>query len=553
MEVSLTHTNIKGLATGLAAALALALGVVASPVSATSITSEIERRLNSEQAQEILESANATTPVLQAFYTARGFQPAWVSENGAGARAMDIADMLGRSNLHGLDHSDYRAEEIQNLLKTKDAASLAKLDMLISMAVVEYTLDSQVGRVSPTESAKGIFIEPEADMPLETLIEAAWAEDPRAFLRAQAPQSFEYVRLKSAFADYRALAKSGGWNQVPESETLKLDMQGPEVEAVRRRLMKTGDLESLGDDPQLFDETLENAVKHFQKRHGLDEDGAVGKMTRAAMNVPVEARLQQMILNMERRRWMPDDLGESYVFVNLADFELKVVDGPKTIHDDRVVVGTRYHKTPIFSDEISYIVINPYWHITPSIARNEMLPKIQEDPDYFAKKRIKVLSDWSENATILDPQQIDWQQHSRSSFPYKLRQEPGEGNALGRIKFIFPNSHNIYLHDTPARDLFSRSVRSFSHGCIRVYQPLELARVLLRNDPNWSAQKIEAAVASGERQIVNLKVKIPVHLTYLTAWVNKDGTVHFRDDIYGRDAVLAEALGTERMSAELVQ
>jgi murein L,D-transpeptidase YcbB/YkuD len=228
-----------------------------------------------------------------------------------------------------------------------------------------------------------------------------------------------------------------------------------------------------------------------------------------------------------------------------------VVDEPKTIYDSRVVVGKPYHRTPVFSGDMTYLVINPYWHVPPSIARSEILPAVQKDPGYLAAKNFTVLSSWSANAAPLDPNKIDWKSISKGNLSYKFRQGSGDGNALGRIKFMFPNQFNVYLHDTPAKSLFDRAVRSFSHGCIRVADPPGLAEVVLNGQSGWTLDKIKAAIASEERQTVNLDKPLPVHITYLTAWVNKDGSVHFRDDIYGRDERLLAALERSHVTGQL--
>ena len=325
-------------------------------------------------------------------------------------------------------------------------------------------------------------------------------------------------------------------------------MTEPRVALMRERLRLWGDLQpaddeaAKGGDPNVYDPAMERAVKRMQFRHGLAADGVVGESTLAALNVPAEQRVTQIALNLERRRWMPDDLGQRHLLVNLADFTLKVVDEPKTIIDMRVVIGRTHHATPIFSHKMHYLVINPYWHVPPSIAEDELLPKIKKDVGYLAKKNFTVLSDWSSSAAVVDPATIDWSQYSSNNFPFKLRQGSGDGNALGRLKFMLPNHFDVYLHDTPAKALFAKAQRSFSHGCIRVENAIGLAEVVLAPTSEWTIDEIKTAIDSEERTIVRLVEPLPVHITYLTSWVNKDGTVHFRNDIYKRDARLADAL-----------
>ncbi len=488
---------------------------------------------------------------LRQFYEGRGFVPAWVDETGVTEQGRTLSRLLSAADLEGMVPANYGAEAIEAGLQAETPAELVALDFLMSRSLMHYGRDLSAGRVQPNKVDAELFIHPDPVKSLNLLSEAAATSDLQGFLLSLAPRSPNYARLKAALTIYRAVAEKGGWSTVPPGETLKPGMRDPRVRLLRRRLIEAGELETGGADPELFDPDVEAAVKSFQVRHGLDVDGAVGKMTLAALNVPVEARIEQMLLNMERRRWMPDDLGARYIFVNLADFQLKLVDGPKTVFDSRVVVGLPYHRTPVFSGEMSYLVINPYWHVPPSIARNEILPKVKKDVNYLAEKNIRVLSDWSANASILDPAKIDWQSVTKQNLRYKFRQDAGDSNALGRIKFMFPNKHDVYLHDTPARALFQKSVRSFSHGCIRVQDPPGLAEFVLNGMDGWDRDKVLAAIETGERQIVRLKNRLPVHITYLTAWVNKDGSVHFRDDIYGRDKRLREALERSNVTGEL--
>ncbi len=533
--------SIDSVLRGLSVAFVLFLVSAGLPAAAQDLSAAIEERLDLAAAADSDGGAQAATALRQ-FYAERAFRPLWIDGAGTSAKAGIAAEALAHADLDGLDPADYAAGLIAERLGATDPAAQAELEVLLSHAVAQYAGDLKAGRVVPNRIDDEFQIHPERPAAAEILGGVEQTDDLAAYLAGFAPQTPNYARLKQTLADYRAIAAAGGWSAVPEGETLKPGMTDPRVAAIRKRLAEAGDLTADQDDGStLFDPMLAAAVERFQGRHGLEQDAAVGAKTVAAMNVTASARVEQILLNMERRRWMPDDLGERYVFVNMADFELKVVDGPKTIHDTRVVVGTPFHRTPVFSGMMTYVVLNPYWNITPSIARNEILPKLRKDAGYLQKNDITVLSGWSEGATPVDPSTIDWSQVSARNFPYKLRQNPGAHNALGHIKFMFPNPYNIYLHDTPSRELFKRTVRSFSHGCIRVQNPVDLGAVLLAAD-GWTKEKLEAAIASGEQKVITLSRPIPVHLTYLTAWVNKDGSVNFRDDIYDRDKRLAAVL-----------
>jgi murein L,D-transpeptidase YcbB/YkuD len=486
--------------------------------------------------------------LLSRFYQEHEMAPLWVTSGGVSARGAALAVVLQAVEQDGLDPEEYGAGAVARLLAAHEPERLAELELRLSLALLEVSADLAAGRLEPSAVDPELFIHPEDVDRARVIRDAAAAADIGAFVAGFRPAQDEYRRLRAALADLRATAAAGGWPTVAEGPTLDPGMRHPRVGRLRARLHASGDLAmgkdaaAPGRDPDLYDAALRPAVERFQRRHGLAPDGRVGARTIAALNVPAESRIRQALLNLERRRWMPDRLGERYVFVNLADFHAKVVEGARTVFDTRVVVGARYHRTPVFSAEMTYVVINPYWHVPPSIARNELLPKIREDPGYLAANDFELLSDWSDGAAVLDPSTIDWSAVSAEAFPYKLREKPGPGNALGRIKFMFPNRFNVYMHDTPARALFEKTVRSFSHGCIRVERPEEFGAVVLGRQPGWSLDRIQAAIARGERRIVTLAAPLPVHITYLTAWVNKDGSVHFRDDVYGRDPLLAEAL-----------
>ena len=527
-------------------ALVLPLPALAGPLETA-----IAERMGAPLGAEVTEEESADIAALAAFYGARDYQPLWVSETGVTARGVTLAEHLLDAGSEGLDPNDYAAREIDALLDADTPGALADLETELNLGLMQFASDLASGRVEPALFDPETFVYPQDVERGQVLTGAAGSADIDAFIESFKPSSDRYDRTRLALEDYRRLAAGGGWPNVPEGETLKPSTTDPRVQALRSRLAVTGEVSGpAAGDPTFFDADLESAVRAFQARHGLEVDGKVGRESLAALNVPVERRIDQLILNLERRRWMPDDFGDRFVFVNLADFHLKVVVASggeeDTIFDSRVVVGTPYFRTPVFSDEITYIEINPYWTVPPSIARNELLPKIKKDPGYLAKNEYLLFDGWGESAKTLDPQNIDWTRVRADNFGYKIRQEPGDRNALGRIKFMFPNQFNVYLHDTPSKSLFGRASRAFSHGCVRVHEPITFAEFVLNGHEGWDEAKVREVIDSGKRTVVPLQTPLPVHLTYLTAWVNKDGSVHFREDIYGRDALLAKVLLADR-------
>jgi L,D-transpeptidase YcbB len=361
-----------------------------------------------------------------------------------------------------------------------------------------------------------------------------------------APPQLGFRRLREALMHHRELASRGGWPLIPDKMTkmtLKRGDHGPPVAALRERLSLGDDLGAgTWEDAELFDGALDQALKRFQRRHGLSEDGIMGDETRAELNVSVERRVEQLELNLERWRWLPQDLGRRHILVNIAAFELEVVEEDSVVLAMRVVVGRPYHDTPVFSDTMRYIVLNPYWEVPGKIAVKEMLPRIKRDPSYLAHENLRLFKGWGLEAREVDPGTVDWSAITPAAFPFRLRQDPGPRNALGRLKFMFPNKFNVYLHDTPARQLFEKPERDFSHGCIRIQEPIELAVYLLRQDPRWNREALLRALDETVDRSVPLPETIPIHLLYWTAWADGDGTIQFRRDIYGHDALLLEAL-----------
>ena len=351
-----------------------------------------------------------------------------------------------------------------------------------------------------------------------------------------------HLKLEFALAQYRNLQNKGGWPSVPGGPTMRKGDSGPRIATLRNRLLISGDVEEVNEQhSDLFDDEMVQAVRRFQERHGRTVDGIVGRNTLMDLNVPVEQRVRQIELNLERWQQLPRNLGERFIMVNTASFQLEVVENDQRLMKMRVVAGRRSRCTPEVSGELTYLVINPYWHIPHGIAKRDILPKIQEDPNYLVRQSILVFENWESDAPRIDAQSVEWSKVTERSFAFKLRQEPGPGNALGRVKFAFPNPFSVYLHGTPSQSLFRRAQRDFSSGCVRIEEPIELASLLLESEPGWSRKRIINTVRTGKTQVVRLSEKIPVHLSYWTAWVDENGTIHFRDDIYGRDKSL-EAL-----------
>ena len=472
------------------------------------------------------------------FYAAdRNYKPLWVRDNGPKSKAKDVLEVFRNAGKMGLNPNNYRIAQIERMMTAKTPRELAELELLLSRAFIDFGRDINRGVVLPNEASRENAITSK-ELGALTLIDGAENADVIAdYVRTLEPQTPEYQRLKGALATYRDIAKKGGFPVIPKGAALKPGMQDKRVPLIRQYLLLTGDLPAGADQAsETYDPDLLAAVKWFQFRHGLTDDGILAQTTFEAMGVPVASRIRQIELNLERRRWMDDDLGQYYILVNVADQELKVVKDGKTVHTSRVVVGKPFTRTPVFSEKMKYVVLNPYWNVPPNIANGEYLPKLKRNPGVLARENIRV---FNASGNQVDPYSVNWSGLSR--MPFSLRQDSGGKNALGKVKFMFPNRFNVYLHDTPSKSLFSKDLRIFSHGCMRVQNPLDLAQLILA-DEGWSRERIDAAVAKGGERIINLKKQIPVHVTYLTAWVNKDGAVNFRRDPYKRDEQLAEAL-----------
>jgi murein L,D-transpeptidase YcbB/YkuD len=333
----------------------------------------------------------------------------------------------------------------------------------------------------------------------------------------------------------------GGWQPFTTNiKKLEKGITHPDVALLRKRLSFGQDsIKSDSLDVNYFDQTLHNHVVLFQTRNGLHNDGVIGKKTVETLNVSLEERIATIEANLERWRWLSNDLGENHILVNIANFDLQLIQNGKPIFSTEVIVGKPYRETPVFSSIMKYIVLNPDWVVPPTILSKDVVPAVIANPNYLVEKNMKIIT---MNGVNVDPTTIDWTSAAKSGFPYMIRQKPGANNALGRIKFVFPNQENIYIHDTPSRGLFAQSERNFSSGCIRINKPLELASILLRENSNWSTERISQVIKEGTSRTVLLAKPLPVHLIYMTAWADDNGVAYFRRDIYNRDQPLLMAL-----------
>ena len=485
---------------------------------------------------ELGETIAATT-LLPAFYESRNFRRAWSD----GSRAEALLRAIRDSERDGLDPSDYHRDALEAAAKSKPEDELG-LDLIRTDALIRLGYHILFGKVDPASfdpdwNYERVIQGFDAVRELEDLLAAP---DLAARLDSEKPSHPIYVGLRAALARYRALRDAGGWPRVPAGAPLKPGAADVRVRVLRARLAATEDLPSTEVEApagsEAYDESLAAAVRRFQARHGLNEDGVVGARTLEELNVSVAKRIDQLRVNLERGRWLLRDIGRTFLAVNVAGYRLVYVKDGAIAWETKVQVGKPYRATPVFRSEISYLVLNPTWTVPPGILRNDIIPEQRRDGGTLERKGLRV---FDRSGQEVSPSAVDW---SARSFPYTVRQDPGPTNALGRVKFMFPNEHNVYLHDTPSRNLFESDDRAFSSGCIRVEDPLKLAELLLAGQSNWNRQTIDRVVAAGETRTVTIKPRVPVLLTYWTAWVRASGELQFRRDIYGRDPEVSAAL-----------
>ncbi len=542
------------IASGTSLLIALVVGLLAGCGNPPYTPKQIDAP--QDQDLSLLQHANApvidgetltTWVALRSFYSQRRQQPAWLADGKITAETAQLLAVLRAVDQEGLNPGDYHLAAIERRLQSAapSGTQQGELELLLADAVLRYAHDQQVGRFEPKQMDPEWFIAPTPAPDNATTLQSALNTHRLAqWLAELPPPQRDYVALRKALARYQALATQGGWPLIEAGPKLTPGKHDARVPTLRHRFEINGELAPAEvSDATLYDSALADAVRDFQSRHGLDPDGVISTGTLRALNVSTQQRVRQLQVNMERWRWLPRQFEPRHIRINMAGFELQVMENDSPVSEMRVVVGRQLRSTPSFSSRLTHIVFNPYWTVPQSIATKDMLPKLRTNPLFLQEQNIELFDSRDTQAQPIDPRSIDWSKYSQKHFPFRLRQRPGPYNSLGLVKFLLPNVHDIYLHDTPNRALFKKSVRAFSSGCIRLQKPNELADYLLHADSRWNPASIADAIASQVTQAVRLPNPEPVYLVYLTAWTDAVGDVQFRDDIYERNARLDRAFG----------
>ncbi len=491
--------------------------------------------------------------LIQIFYERRAYRPAWVGENKSPGLVKNLLKSIRKADREALDPKDYHLDALEKLADSFGRHSsrgqppilsnLADLELLSTDAFLTYASHLLSGRVNP-ESVDPEWTASLKEVDFTRLMQTALDSNGiESAFNSLLPIHPGYMKLRDALIRYREIVDKGGWPAVSYGRNLQSGDTDKRVRTLRARLrFENKTLKGPIFNRNIFDNHLDQAVRLFQHQNGLDVDGIVGPNTLRALNIPTADRVRQIELNMERWRWLPQYLGKCYVIVNIANFKLELREKDQQVMAMRAVVGQNYRRTPVFSTQMTHLVLNPYWNVPKIIALEDMLPLLQMDPNYLNRQRLKVFQDLAGGAMEIDPETVDWKTVTVDNFNYRFQQEPGPANALGRVKFMFPNKYDVYIHDTPSQDLFTKPIRNFSSGCIRIEKPIDLAEYLMQGDPQWTRENIIAAIDSGITRTIRLPSPIPVYFIYWTAWADGDGTVQFREDIYGRDRILEKAL-----------
>jgi murein L,D-transpeptidase YcbB/YkuD len=535
------------------------LGTVACRRSADRIGHEIRNIISAERPPAYLEGVR--WKLVRQIYEDRQYRPLWVGVRPVPEKTKDLIANLCDAEREGLRPADYRLAELRRTverlrpsLDKQRPEAFAVLDLELTRRFLDYGADLLAGRLDPKAVASEWYIRARRSSTDGTLRGAVQGQDFHGIVAPLRPHQPEYAELVKALAGYRAILGQGGWPEVPGRSRLRRGDRGARVAVLRRRLRITGDLRGSAGGKPVYNRAVAKAVARFQARHGIPSDGIVGAATLAALNVPVQVRIRQIQLNLERYRWLPAEFGPRYIYVNIPDYKLYAYDRGKPVLKMRVVVGDEYENaTPVFADSMTFVVFRPYWYVPQRILVEEMIPRIRKKRSYLVRHNLEVV-DAKRESLVLNPRRINWSRVDITRI--RVRQTPGNTNHLGLVKFMFPNQFAVYLHDTPTRKLFNRAKRTLSHGCVWVQKPVELADYVLAGQDDWNEKKIREAMetahsaserASADGHTVTLVRPVPIYIVHLTAFV-QDGVLNFRRDPYGKDREAIARLGNLRPS-----
>lgn len=495
--------------------------------------------------QQLLEQDTATLKLaapelIRNFYQLNNYQFAWQQQ----AKITTLLQAIEQSSQQGLNPQDYYLTSITEQLAHRAKLSKAQFDLILTDALIRLSYHQIFGKLSPQDldanwNMSREFLTDDPVAKLSSILQST--SNLKQFIAENTQSGPFYQGLMTALAKYKNIAEAGGWQAIPEGQTIKPGIQDSRIPAIKAYLQINGDLPTVKIDPTNFDydKETEAGIKQFQLRHQIEPDGVLGKDSLAQMNVPIDHRIAQIKANLERLRWVKRNVEDEFVLVNIAGYMVYYIKNNDIIWQSKAQVGKNYRKTPVFKDDIKYVTFNPTWTVPPTILRKDVLPKIKQDRNYLTQKDFNVVD---HKGKVIDAATIDWPSVTARNFPYMIRQEPGPKNALGQIKIMFPNTHLVYLHDTPSKRLFDRAERAFSSGCIRVEKPFELVELLLNDKTKWNQQQFDQILQSGKLQNVRLPQTVPVLLLYFTVKPDRNGQVTFYKDIYNRDLPIIDGL-----------
>ena len=486
--------------------------------------------------------------LVKEFYQKRNYGCAWFNRYGLTEQSGKVVNLVRDYFVNGIVDTTILIPGIVQLLDSIQAETFKPIgnDALIKRSDVLFTTQFFIFSQKAWKGLKAEKVKKlEWFLPLNKSTEVGYLDSilsaPPSEIACSEPVFRQYLLLKNKLKEYSEIQNKGGWDSLPKlAKTLNIGDTSEIVILIKNRMKITSDYTGT-DMTALIDSTFASSIIVARERFGLTSQPVIDNKFISELNVSVGNRVKQMMLNLERWKWVPADPGSNFIAVNIPEFMLHVFENGKSIKSMKVIVGKEANKTVIFSGDLKYVVFSPYWVIGGSILAKETLPAVKRSSSYLAKHNMEVVTN-TNPPKVLNPSSVNWSSYSASSFPYIIRQKPGPSNSLGYVKFLFPNSYSIYLHDTPSRNLFEKEGRTFSHGCIRIAEPAWLANYLLRDDPQWNEETIDKAMHNGKEKYVTLKKTVPVYITYFPSWVDKTGKLNFRDDIYGHDARLEKEI-----------